>query len=196
MTRSFANCVAEGALIESPGGGPFRLEVMGVLVDMPKSVFSCGLAGSGVSLELPGFCPFCLASMICLCWSRTSKLLCSCSRIAGSCVWKPGERHAKPTSCIAKPAESRDVKGAEGRAVCGPRGLATLLDRSSRFGRGRAECIEGEAGSFLTLIMGVGPRTCSPEPGEPLLLVRFAADSTLGGADAATFVANGRGEGR
>ena len=77
--------------------------------------------------------------------------------MAGSCVWKPGERHAKPTSCIAKPAESRDVKGADGLPVDGPRPLVVLEVRSSRFGRGLADCIVGDPGSFFTLIMGGAP---------------------------------------
>lgn len=98
--------------------------------------------------------PFCRASMICLCWSRTSRLLCSCSRIAGSCVWKPGDRQARPTSWIARPADSREVSGADGRAVCGPRVFDVLEERSSRLGRGREDDMLGEAGSFLTLIIG------------------------------------------
>lgn len=168
MTLSLANCSADGALIDKPGGGPFRLEVVGVRVCTPKSVVSCVLAPpSLVSCELPGLTPFCLASMICLCWSRTSRLLCSCSLIAGSCVWKPGDRQARPTSWIARPAESRAVKGAEGRAVCGPRAPGVLEERSSLFGRGRADCMLGEPGSFLTFIIG-GPLRC--ELGEILPL--------------------------
>lgn len=68
MTLSWANCSAEGALIERPGGGPFRREVVGVRVCTPKRVVSCVLAPpSLLSFELPGLTPFCLASMICLC---------------------------------------------------------------------------------------------------------------------------------
>ena len=84
MTRSLANCAADGAAMDRPGGGPFRLEVVGVRVCTPKSVVSCDLSTPSPSCELPGFVPFCLASMIIRCWSRTFKLLCSCSRIAGS----------------------------------------------------------------------------------------------------------------
>ena len=155
MTLSCWNCSAEGALIDRPGGGPFRREVVGVRVCTPKRVVSCVLAPPSVfSTELLGLTPFCLASMICLCWSRTSRLLCSCSRMAGSCVWKPGDRQARPTSWIARPAESRAVRGADGRAVCGPRAPGVLEERSSLLGRGRADCMLGEPGSFLTLIIG------------------------------------------
>lgn len=49
------------------------------------------------------------------------------------------------------------MSGAEGRAVCGPRGGALLEERSSRFGRGREDGMDGEPGSFLTLIMGGAP---------------------------------------
>lgn len=46
ITLSLANCAAEGAAIESPGGGPFRLEVVGVRVCTPKRVVSCVLGAS------------------------------------------------------------------------------------------------------------------------------------------------------
>ena len=59
-------------------------------------------------------------------------------------------------SCIARPAESLEVSGADGRAVCGPRPF-TLDERSSRFGRGREVAMEGEPGSFFTLIIGGAP---------------------------------------
>lgn len=161
MTLSCWNCSAEGALIDKPGGGPFRREVVGVRVCTPKRVVSCVLAPPSVfSTELLGLTPFCLASMICLCWSRTSRLLCSCSRMAGSCVWKPGDRQARPTSWIARPAESRAVRGADGRAVCGPRAPGVLEERSSLLGRGRADCMLGEPGSFLTLIIGGSVLRC------------------------------------
>lgn len=161
MTLSCWNCSAEGALIDRPGGGPFRRDVVGVRVCTPKRVVSCVLAPPSVfSTELLGLTPFCLASMICLCWSRTSRLLCSCSRMAGSCVWKPGDRQARPTSWIARPAESRAVRGADGRAVCGPRAPGVLDERSSLLGRGRADCMLGEPGSFLTLIIGGSVLRC------------------------------------
>lgn len=165
MTRSFEKWDAEGALIERPGGGPFRLDVPGVLVCTPKSVVSCVRCDgpSLLSCALPGLTepPFCRASMICLCWSRTSKLLCSCSRMAGSCVWKPGDRQARPTSCIARPADSREVSGADGLAVCGPRLFDILDERSRRLGRGRDVGMLGDPGSCLTLIIGGTPRRLS-----------------------------------
>ena len=161
MTLSCWNCSAAGALMERPGGGPFLRDVVGVRVCTPKRVVSCVLAPPSVfSIELLGLTPFCLASMICLCWSRTSRLLCSCSRMAGSCVWKPGDRQARPTSWIARPAESRAVRGADGRAVCGPRAPGVLDERSSLLGRGRADCMLGEPGSFLTLIIGGSVLRC------------------------------------
>lgn len=55
---------------------------------------------------------------------------------------------------MCKPAESRDLSGAEGCAVCGPRPVDMLEDKSSLFGRGRAEDRAGEPGSFFTLIIG------------------------------------------
>ena len=60
---------------------------------------------------------------------------------------------------MAKPADSREVRGAEGREDDGPRGLAMLEERSSRLGLGREEGVvrEGEAGSFFTLIAGSAP---------------------------------------
>lgn len=172
MTLSCWNCSAEGALIDNPGGGPFLREVVGVRVCTPKSVVSCVLAPLSVfSIELFGLTPFCLASMICLCWSRTSRLLCSCSRMAGSCVWKPGDRHARPTSWIARPAESRAVRGADGRAVCGPRAPGVLDERSSLLGRGRADCMLGEPGSFLTLIIGGSVLRCLFNGGVSILSI-------------------------
>lgn len=140
-------------------GGPFRREVMGVRAPVctPNRVVSC-VRGPSLSIELPGLVPFCLASMIIRCWSLTSRLRCSCSRIPGLLVAKPGERQAKPTSCMASPADSREVKGAEGRPVCGPPRLFDMLDeRSSRLGRGRDDGGAGEPGSFFTLIMGGAP---------------------------------------
>lgn len=72
-------------------------------------------------------------------------LRCSCSLIVGSCVWKPGDRQANPTSCIDVPADGRELKGA---------GMDVLVVvKSSLLGRGREfEVIEGdEGGSFLTI---------------------------------------------
>lgn len=53
--------------MDSPGGGPFRLDVVGVRICTPKRVLSCVRCGPSLSWELPGLVPFCLASMICLC---------------------------------------------------------------------------------------------------------------------------------
>ena len=56
---------------------------------------------------------------------------------------------------MAKPADSFEVNGADGPAVCGPRLADMLDDRSSLRGRWReADERFGEAGSFLTLIIG------------------------------------------
>lgn len=88
-------------------------------------------------------------------------LRCSCSRMLGSWVWKPGERQAKPTSFIFKPLLSRAVKGAEGREVKEPWAavLEALEVRSSLCGRCRAEAgtSGGDEGSFLTTIWGAWP---------------------------------------
>ena len=147
--------------MDRPGGGPFRREVVGVRGGAPK-VASCGRADESppLSWTLPDFCPFCLASMICRCRSRTFRLRCSCSRMPGSLVWKPGDRQAKPTSWIARPADSREVSGAEGRAVGGAPVVAVLEDRSSLLGRGREDCMAGERGSFLMLTVGGAPVRC------------------------------------
>lgn len=80
-----------------PGGGPFRRDVCGVLIVLPKAPISEFLVSS--TSDGPPLPCFWRASMICLCRSLTSKLLCSCSRMVGSWVWKPGERQARPMSC-------------------------------------------------------------------------------------------------
>ena len=154
MTLSFWNCSADGGMIDRPAGGLF-LDVEGVFRPPPKAMCSELLVPSGSM----GFAVFCsLDSMICLCWSRTEMLLCSCSRIVGSWVWKPGDRHAKPTSCIARPPLSLAVKGAEGRDDTAPCPDEVLDDRSNF----RGLCLEvagtsGEpGGSFFTIIFG-GP---------------------------------------
>ncbi len=87
-------------------------------------------------------------------------LRCSCSRIVGSWVANPGERQAKPTSCMPSPVPSRAVSGlADVREVSGC-GLDAdpPLERSSLRGRCRAVDSSGEpAGSFLTMILGGCP---------------------------------------
>jgi hypothetical protein len=152
MTRSLANCECEGGAMVRPGGGPFLRDVLGVLAAPPYGLMSCWRPAS----SSPGpVLPPCLlrASMICLCLSRTSKLLCSCSRIEGSLVWKPGDRQARPMSLRSPFA----VKGA-GRAVRAPEAWTMLLevDRSRRRGRWREVVMSGDEGSFLTTILGVG----------------------------------------
>lgn len=52
------------------------------------------------------------------------------------------------------------MRGAEGRAVCGPRAPGVLDERSSLLGRGRADCMLGDPGSFLTLIIGGSVLRC------------------------------------
>lgn len=93
-----------------------------------------------------------LASIMCLCCSRTDKLRWSCSFMTGSWVTKPGDRHAIPTSWIPRP--SRAVIG---RAEAGWFDLSVFFDRSSLRGRGRVLVMPGEAGSFLTTILGGAP---------------------------------------
>lgn len=110
MTRSLANCSCDGGTIDKPFGGLF-LDVDGVFIAPPNGLSDVLLPSGSV-----GFAVFCNRdSMICLCWSRTDMLLCNCCCMVGSCVWKPGERHARPTSTIARPPLSLAVSGAEGR---------------------------------------------------------------------------------
>ena len=83
----------------------------------------------------------------------------SCSRIVGSWVWKPGERHANPTSCIASPPLSLAVSGADGRDDIEPWVWDVLVERSSF--RGRCRELAGTSGeevsSFFTMIFGGRP---------------------------------------
>lgn len=110
--------------MDSPGGGPFRRDVCGVLIVRPNAPISALRMSSG-SAGPPLPC-FCRASMICLWRSLTSKLRWSCSRMVGSWVWKPGERQARPTSCrFALPWP-------DGRAVSAPEEWTMLLDRFRR----------------------------------------------------------------
>lgn len=149
ITRSFANCSAGGAAIESPGGGPFLRKVIGVFVGLPNAVSES---------PLPPVLPFCLSSINFLCCSRIFIALSICSRIVGSCVLKPGERHATPMSCRANPALSRDVSGAEGRAESAPAGAPLDIlefERLSRLGRCRPVGRSGDVGSFLTITFGI-----------------------------------------
>lgn len=96
--------------------------------------------------------------MICLCCSRTVMLLCNCSCMLGSCVWKPGERQASPTSCMPRFPLSR-VNGADGREEL-PAPASLLLElRSSLRGRCRDVCGTSgdDGGSFFTMILGGCP---------------------------------------
>ncbi len=91
------------------------------------------------------------ASIMCRCCSRTLMLRCSCSFMAGSCVTKPGERHARPTSWMPRPSLA-----VRGRAVPGVVEFAAPpLDKSSLLGRCRGVG-SGEPGSFFTMIFGGG----------------------------------------
>jgi hypothetical protein len=66
-------------------------------------------------------------------------------------VLNPGERHASPTSCNARPALSLDVSGRPDNAP-----LGTLLwpVRSRRRGRCLVE-LSGEVGSCFTITLGI-----------------------------------------
>lgn len=75
--------------------------------------------------------------------------------MVGSCVWKPGDKQANPTSCIPMP--SLAVMGVrEGRELSGAGMEDVFVFRSSLRGR----CLElpgnegDEGGSFLTVILG------------------------------------------
>ena len=74
-------------------------------------------------------------------------------------MWKPGERQAMPTSCrLALPWP-------EGRAVRAPEECTMLwLARLRRWGRCRVVAgMSGDVGSFLTTILGAGPRDLREE---------------------------------
>jgi hypothetical protein len=131
ITRSLANCSAEGGAIDSPGGGPFLRPVIGVFMPDLKELLSGPCRGVSASPFLP---PLLLASMSFLCCSRTLMLRSSCSRMDGSWVLNPGERQASPTSCRASPALSLDVRGAEGRAESAPPDMLLCDERLRRLG--------------------------------------------------------------
>ena len=79
-------------------------------------------------------------------------LRCSCSLILGSCVWKPGEIHARPTSCITRPL--LPVRGViDGRGVMAGGPAVVLVCRSSFRGRCFAvlPTVGEDGGSFLTI---------------------------------------------
>lgn len=148
--RSLANCEADGGTIESPGGG-LRFKEPGL--DGPNRLESEGAIAPSDASSLPGL--FSRASIIDLCWSRTLRLLCSCSLIIGSCVWNPGDKQASPTSFIFTPS----------RAVIGPLGprtdsLSEETDNSNLRGRG-FDCTVGDAGgSFFTVTFDAALAPC------------------------------------
>ena len=145
MTRSLANWEADGGTIERPGGGRRFEPVFG----MPIKPESNG-APSGPS-SLADFCS--RASIIDRCCSRTDILRWSCSLITGSCVWKPGDKQARPTDCILTP--SRAVMGPPGVRAVRPPEEGKLVERSNLRGRGRL-CMRGdEVGSCFTVILGL-----------------------------------------
>lgn len=136
----------------SPGGGLFLRELVGVSMLRWNGFWSW--RGSSSWGPLPPC--FWRCSMICLCLSLTSMLLCSCSLMVGSWVWKPGDRQASPTSCMIV-ALSLELMGAAGRAVRAPEEWTMLwLERSSRRGLWREVVRSGDEGSFLTTILGAG----------------------------------------
>lgn len=116
------------------------------------------LLDSGFPSSIPLVGPPCLwrrCSIIDRCWSRTEILLASCSRIAGSWVVNPGDKQAIPTSCMRwlPPAVSAPP------VVLGACPTPAVLLRLSFGGRCRADGgpeAMGEAGSFLTTILGRG----------------------------------------
>jgi hypothetical protein len=155
MTRSLAKCSAGGAAMERPGGGPFRLEVSGVFVGLPNAFSGvCSLVGGP-----PPVLPFCLFSINRRCCSLMFMALSICSRMVGSWVLKPGDRHATPMSWMASPALciwSLDVSGpAEGRAAEGCPLDMLEFARFRRLGRWRPVESSGEVGSFLTMTLGM-----------------------------------------
>ena len=79
MTRSLANCSWEGGTMDNPFGGLF-FEVDGVFMAAPKGLSEVLLPSGSVGLAV--FCS--RDSMMCLCWSRTDMLLCSCCCMVGS----------------------------------------------------------------------------------------------------------------
>lgn len=95
MTLSLAKCSCDGATMDSPGGTLFLREAIpGVLTAKPLFVSLSLSVGPSPLAD----CCCKRASIRCLCCSRTDKLLCTCSFMTGSCVTKPGDRQARPTS--------------------------------------------------------------------------------------------------
>jgi hypothetical protein len=140
---SFAKRSAAGGTMDKPAGGGLFLEIEGARAK--GFGFSIPLADSGGPSPLADLSS--LDSMIDRCWSLTEILLCNCSLMVGSCVWKPGDRQASPTSCIEAPADGLELSGA---------GMAVVVFKSSFLGLWRAfGAREGdEGGSFFTIILG------------------------------------------
>lgn len=119
MTRSLAKRSAGGGTIDKPGGGLFFALATVLLVAEPGASIVFPESGASPRADLSS-----LAWIIDRCWSRTEILRSNCSRMAGSSVWKPGDKQAKPTSCILSPslpvngvAEGRELMPAEMAAV-------------------------------------------------------------------------------
>lgn len=125
-----------------------------------RAVADADAGSSRSALELGSALGPCFAcrwsrdSMIERCCSRTEILRWSCSRIVGSCVENPGERHAMPTSWIVArlPLAVRGVA-----AALGPEETLGAFERLSFAGRWR-DGGPGEVGSFLTMILGSSVR--------------------------------------
>ena len=137
ITRSFANARWGGGTIDRLFGGrrfaePARPE--GSPSFCPPAVFGCRCNR---------------ASMMLRCCSRTDALRWSCSRIVGSCVANPGDKHAIPASLMVAKL---------GAAVRGPRVAAeSVLDSSKCNLAGRRRVVDGgpgDDGSFFTTIFG------------------------------------------
>lgn len=149
----------------SPGGALFRLDIPGVLA-------ANWLRGS-LSLPFSGPSPLAdcccnLASMILRCCSLTVILCCRCSFMTGSCVTKPGDKQANPTSWIPSPSLAPNA----GRAVAAPEPVIVFLDKSNFRGRCRVVGRTGDPGSFFTIILGA-------EPPETFLVLEHIRKSKL-----------------
>lgn len=129
----------------SPGGALLRLDMPGVFAANWSTPLSLPVSGRSPFAD----CCCRRASMIWRCCSRTLKLRCNCSFMAGSCVTKPGDKQARPTSMIPSPSLSPGSL-----AVCAPEPARPPLERSSFRGLWRGGGITGEPGSFLTTILG------------------------------------------
>lgn len=146
ITLSLANCSCDGATMLRPGGAPRLRARPGVLAE--KWLPSLSLSGPSPLAD----CCCNLASMICRWWSLTVMLRCTLAFITGSCVMKPGDKHASPTSWIS----SLPSRAVSGRAVAGET-MFEFLERSNFLGLCRVVGRSGDPGSFLTTILGPPP---------------------------------------